>query len=687
VVCKHACPQQVNEQKIGRPQNLKEHDQSSDKRAPRYPSFRKKDSPQQAPATHQEISEISCLQMKSIIATSLLIVTMSLLARADDSTKVKLAVNQELSFGGSSSDIAWKGSELVPVGHAQLFSLGRHGARIFKAIHARSASTVKYSATPIPSALLVPGEIFGVRTNQGAYAKVMVAAMEGDSLALEYVTFAPRASKNAAFLGPPAFILAVQNNYSYLLPGLPNYGIAPGSIFVIEGENLSNTETPVLQSSAAPGLPLTLDQASLSVTVNGVTTTPALYYVSSNGIAAVLPSTTPLGSGVLTLTSNGQTAQAPIQVVATALGLDTLAGNGAGSAVATDVNFNLIGLLHSAMPGQVITLWGSGIGADTSNDDRTYPQKQNNLTTVPFQIYIGGISATVLYRGRSAYPGLDQINVAVPSTVTPGCFVSVVAQSDLVVSNSVTIPVNASGGACQDALLGLTGTQLQALASKGTPPNTLAVVLSEQTGLSGKVMDAAAVYPISITGGFLGAGDFFASQGSCVVYEPGLPFPFQAVLDPGAIQVTGPAGNVSLESNGGASFANFPSGSLLNPGTYTFSGAGGKDIGAFQLKLPAPTAIALASTNFQSIDRTQGLVIKWTGGAPGGDVMVNAVGQSPNGGSLNIYCHASASGGQLTIPPSALLAFPLDLASLSSPPGRLPKSSRPPASISAWRPR
>ena len=608
----------------------------------------------------QELCEISYLQMKSITATSLLIIA-SLIARADDSTKVKLAVNQELSFGGSTSDIAWKGSELVPVGHAQLFSVGRHGARIFKAIHARSASTVKYSATPIPSAALVPGEIFGVRTNQGTYAKVMVAAVEGDSLSLVYVTFAvtfaTRASKNSAFLGPPPDIYAVQNNYSYLLPGLPNYGIAPGSIFVIEGQNLSNTETPVLQSSASPGLPLTLDQVSLSVTVNGVTTSPALYYVSSNGIAAVLPSNTPVGSGTVTLTSNGQTAQAPILVIATALGLDTLAGNGAGAAVATDVNFNLIGLLHSAMPGQVITLWGSGVGADTSNDDRTYPQKQNNLTTVPFQIYVGGISATVLYRGRSAYPGLDQINVAVPSGVTPGCFVSVVAQSDLIVSNTVTIPVNASGGACQDPLLGLSGTQLQALAAKATPPNTLALVLSEQTGLSGKVMDAAAVYPISISSGFIGSGDFFASQGSCVVYEPGLPFPFQAVLDPGTIQVTGPAGNVTLETNGGASFANFPSGSLLNPGTYTFSGASGKDIGAFQVKLPSPTAIALASTNFQSIDRTQGLVLQWTGGAPEGDVMVNAVGSSPNGGSLNIYCHAPASGGQLTIPPSTLLAF------------------------------
>ena len=27
----------------------------------------------------------------------------------------------------------------------------------------------------------------------------------------------------------------------------------------------------------------------------------------------------------------------------------------------------------SASPGQTITIWGSGLGADTANDDRTFP--------------------------------------------------------------------------------------------------------------------------------------------------------------------------------------------------------------------------------------------------------------------------------------------------------------------------
>ena len=103
------------------------------------------------------------------------------------------------------------------------------------------------------------------------------------------------------------------------------------------------------------------------------------------------------------------------------------------------------------MPGQVAVLWGSGVGADTGNNDRTYPLTQNNLTNIPLQVFVGGISANVLYQGRSQYPGVDQIDIAIPTSVTPGCFVSVVAMIGSIVSNTVTIPVDPGGAVCSDA--------------------------------------------------------------------------------------------------------------------------------------------------------------------------------------------------------------------------------------------
>src|ERR1700733_3431960 len=128
-------------------------------------------------------------------------------------------------------------------------------------------------------------------------------------------------------------------------------------------------------------LPLTLNQTSVSVTVGGVTTTPALYYTSATQLGAVLPSTTPAGNGTITVTYNGQaSAPAPIHVVASALGLDTLYGTGNGTGVVTNNTTGLtFGPTSSAMPGQVVVLWGSGIGADTNNDDRTFPLNQDNL--------------------------------------------------------------------------------------------------------------------------------------------------------------------------------------------------------------------------------------------------------------------------------------------------------------------
>ena len=617
---------------------------------------------------------MSSLHRNHRLAVTVLLTALSGAALANQSANVTLVPDTSLNLdsGAVSSaggDIQWNGTELTPQGHAGLYNLGKYGSRVFKSIHARSAAAPPYNAAPIPARQLTAGDVFGVHTNGGSYAKVIVTAAENGSLSLQYTTFVEGkgstpgdiAGRAAAF-GPPLFITQIQNNYSFLLFGAPNYGIAPGSIFVVEGQNLNGNQTPVLQSSAAPGLPATLNQTSLSVTVNGVTTTPALYYASSAAVAAVLPSGTPLGMGTLTATYNGNSTMAPIQVVPSAIGLDTLYGDGGGAGVVTDSNFNVLDLTNSALPGEAIIFWGSGLGADTSNDDRTYPQLQNNLTNIPIEVYVGGISANVLYRGRSPYPGLDQINVVVPANVAPGCFVSVVAETGSIVSNTVTVPVNPKGGACSDPGLGLSGTQLESLAAKGnTPVNSLALIVSQYTRSDGTQYDQALVLSDSVTSSLFGAGSLYASEGSCIVLEPGLPFPFQAPLDVGAIQLADPAGVVDLMDPSLSRETPLPAGSLsTSPGTYTFTGSGGKDIGSFKAGINVQTPFSLTNkSSLASITRSQGATLTWSGGFASGDVTVNGVDSSTNAiGSINFYCHAPSSAGQLTIPSSTLLALP-----------------------------
>src|SRR5580700_5549898 len=79
-------------------------------------------------------------------------------------------------------------------------------------------------------------------------------------------------------------VTGLLNNYSNTLPGLPNYGIAQGSIFVIYGSNFTSSQFGL----QAPPLQSTLGGASINVTVNGTSTSPLFYYLFPTQIAAVL---------------------------------------------------------------------------------------------------------------------------------------------------------------------------------------------------------------------------------------------------------------------------------------------------------------------------------------------------------------------------------------------------------------
>ncbi len=204
---------------------------------------------------------------------------------------------------------------------------------------------------------------------------------------------------------------AVINNFSGITPGLPSYGIAPASLFVIYGSAMCDNN-PLVTQDASKGLPTTLNNMSISVTVAGVTTTPAIYYAVPTQIAAVLPSKTPAGTGTITVTYKAQSTTIPLLVTKSAFGMLTLNATGSGGVKALDLNYKTITPTASAAPGQTIILWGSGLGADTANDDKTYPLKQDNLNNAT--VYIGGVKAKVVYAGRSQFPGVDQIDVTVP---------------------------------------------------------------------------------------------------------------------------------------------------------------------------------------------------------------------------------------------------------------------------------
>lgn len=484
-------------------------------------------------------------------------------------------------------------------------------------------------------------------------------------------------------------IVAIQNNYSYTLPFSPNYGIAQGSIFVVIGSNLAPSPT-ALQSTYP--LPTLLNGVSMTVTEGLTVTHPILYYVTPTQIAAILPSATPVGPGTLAVTANGQTVMAPIQVVQSNFGILTLNGGGSGPAAAFDANGNALSPIHSAAPGATITLWGSGAGPATG--DETVVQTPLNLANVPIEVDIGGISAAVAYHGRSLYPGVDQINVVVPAAVTPGCWVSVVVQSGGNIGNFATIPVAAGGGACSDAVTGLSGAQLEALYAKGAfvagniaigaytiPPrkiggNPVVAATSDNASVdfarftSASAFNQTLIAPASPTAMAPAA----VSMGSCVVNQLGfinsLPAAPYSYMDAGqAIAVSGTAGTQTLTSLNNFYGSNVLGDSLPgvfipnSGGTFMFSnGKGGQSVGAFTATTMVPAAFTWNERDtLTSVNRAQGATVTWQNAAPNSFVQITGMSSATFGLislATSFNCTVPASAGTFTVPSSITLSLP-----------------------------
>jgi uncharacterized protein (TIGR03437 family) len=454
-------------------------------------------------------------------------------------------------------------------------------------------------------------------------------------------------------------VTQVLNNSSGIPPGLPNSGVAPSSIIVIQGTGLANPGTAVLQSSAAPGIPLTLNGASIAVTVNGVTTHPGIYYAIPTQIAAVLPAATPVGTGTLVVTYNGSASTpAPIQVLASAVGINFYNTN---SAVATDSGYNLLTNTNSAAPGQSIVLWATGLGADPGDSDTVYSTAPHAVNT-PLQIYFGGVLGTIAYQGSAGYPGVNQINVTIPASAPTGCAVTVAAVTGPIVSNTAALPIASGGGTCLDQTTTSTLPSIVRYGLIGATHQTLPA--SPTNGLGGTTNTVPGTFVSEPLSAFaLPTGSSSYSVGQCGVYPilPETPIP-TTYLDAGAISITGPTGTTAPvpELNTGFYTGTLGSGGFPSTGgTFTFKGAGGQSVGPFTVAVTLSNPIFSWNnqTSGETITRSEGLQVVWTGGNAGD--MVGISGSSSAGGvGAGFSCYAPVSAGQFTVPPYILLALP-----------------------------
>jgi len=546
---------------------------------------------------------------------------------------------------------------------------------------------------------------------------VSAYAMDADSGALSPVAGAPFAAgggpQRPAFVQltppvvPPVVAREALNAASRALPGLPNYGVAQGATFAVSGQNLG----PAVKQTA--GFPLTAQLGGSSVEVRVGEVRKSALMVSSfhSEVTAILPSSTPLGDGTVTLTYNNRTSRAvPIRVVSASFGIFTRNQAGSGAAVAQNYNSDADqpanSLTEAARPGQKMVLFGTGLGA-VKSDETQAPPRENVRDDV--EVWVGNRRAEVSYKGRSPQaPGMDEIDFTIPADVTPGCYAPVAVKlgTPAVVSNFATIAVAAEGKTCSDPH-GLSTAELAALGN-GLPLNIGFIQLLRMNvsatipGLgSGSGMvesgwasffrwDPAAAASEQGLDMFSGRG---TSLGACAVYtfRPGGPgmVPWRVnALDGGPVmRLTGPAGSRELaQTSPGYYDAHKALGAVtppgffdkplpvpyLEPGKITVdNGAGGPDLEPFQAALTIPDSpAALNWTNFDAItsaaiDRSTDLTITWTGGDSAGEyIVIGGLVALPSFVSKDMQaaaafvCAESAGAGRFTIPSPVLSALP-----------------------------
>ena len=583
-----------------------------------------------------------------------------------------LAVNTALSLdtgvtSSSGGDILWTGAGMTPQSKATAFNLGALGSAGFGILTQSTLSAFPgYSSAAIPAATLVVNDVFAVKTNGGNYAAVLVTAVSGTSITLQFTTF----GVSGAASGPS--ITAIQNNYSEIPAGFSNSGIAQGALFVIIGSGLADPNAQaVLQSSMGSGLPTTLNGASVKVTVNGTSTVPVFYYAIAGALGMVLPSSTPTGTGQVTVTYNGQTSSPyTIQVVASAMGFDGYYGTGSGLGVATNSATGVLyNYTNSIPPGTTVTLWGSGLGADPARDSK-YVGAAFAINSLA-HVYIGGVDAPILYQGASGFPGLNQVNITIPASVPTGCNLSLVGVTAAgLPTNFTTLPIGS--GPCADPAFGLSGSTLQMLNGQSTVKTGFVALYQAtspaSTGGSPQVTDLALAVFQSHTGSSYATSGGSVSLGGCIVSQTLTSTASNGTttaLDAGVITVTGPTGSATLmgipqltgyyEAQLASSFI------PASGGSFTFQGAGGKDVGMFRAAVAFSNPI-LAWTNQSAaatITRSAGQLVTWTGGASGTFVGISGNSSSVSPAAFGSFtCFAPTSAGQFTIPNYVLAAMP-----------------------------
>jgi uncharacterized protein (TIGR03437 family) len=473
----------------------------------------------------------------------------------------------------------------------------------------------------------------------------------------------------AATLAAAPNVTGVFNAASWLPTSLPNSGIAQGAVFTVTGTGLGPS---TLQEVSKYPLPSEAGLAgtTITITVGNTAVFGIMVYTVSTQVAAILPSSTPVGAGLLKLSYQGASSTFAIQVVAASFGTSALNEGGTGPAVITDPSFTPITYVNAAHPGDTLILWGTGLGATTSNETEP-PPPAVNLDAGEVQVLVGNQLVKPLFAGRSSSPGLDQINFVVPSGVTPACKTTIAVIVKGVTGNVTTTSIAPAGQTtCGDTFNALTAANLQKAMSSGTL-SLGGVALTRFVGMGDVLTGTFGSYTLNSLVRSFGGTDG-PSVGNCVVYETSGASP--SLIDPASatplatgpqLKLTGPSGDKTIDvtSTGfyqAALAAAAPF--FIAPGDFTITnGAGGATVPSFtwDLTVPSPVVPNIPA----SFNPAQELTLTWSGGSAYSVALIYGFAAVPVNSQFSwvtLICTADAPSGTFTIPSALLSLFPLD---------------------------
>lgn len=493
----------------------------------------------------------------------------------------------------------------------------------------------------------------------------------------------------ALTIGPVAFaqtpvITAVLDAAAYT----PN--IAQGQVFVVKGNNLATSS-----ASASVPYPNAIGGVSIAFTpLAGGSPVAAnmVYTYSANGVtqlAAVLPTSTPTGNYNVTVTAPGGTSPPfPVTVVAQKFDLLTVNSSGTGRALVQNVvssseyDLNRFttgssnGYTYSpAKPGQTLIAYGTGL---------------NSSTPIAVTVIIAGTQINAMGVAQGQYPGLDQVNVTLPANVPTGCFLQFQVSVGGQVSNPTTVSIapNASATACVDP-----NYSESVLASLDQPGGSITIgsfsleSVSESFsfgGVSSNMLEQLGSGSFAqYTADEITSAPVFTVTNGCSVYQytytitnqtTSIPSPFTLqYLDAGAVTVNGPNVNnqaftenqdlysLTLGQPGGTT-------PILTDGTYSLTGAGGKDVGPFKATVNVDTILTVTGGLPTTIPRNQNLTIAWTPATGNDLVAIVGTSSTVTSGSLTnppytvsyavFYCTTTTGQGTFSVPSSILSQLP-----------------------------